>query len=87
MDSLPRRLQNLSNHLHFDAMPFARLVRFESLDDGKIYYADLGGNSTTLPSEGSQVSAYSSFNDLIAERGVTSVSFGKVVHWLLDIFL
>ena len=53
---------------------FTRLIRFESAEDGEIYFADLGADP---PSEGSSLRAYTSFNDLLAGKSDTIVTLGK----------
>jgi hypothetical protein len=58
---------------------FTRLIRFESAEDGQIYFADLGADVVEPPSEGSSLRAYASFNDLLAGKSETIVTLGKVM--------
>jgi hypothetical protein len=58
---------------------FTRLIRFESADDGQIYFADLGADVVEPPSEGTHVRAYASLDDLLAGKAEKIVTLGKVM--------
>ena len=58
---------------------FTRLIRFESADNGQISFADLGADVVEPPSEGTQVKAYASLDDLLAGKAGKIVSLGKVM--------
>lgn len=57
---------------------FSRLIRFESLDNGQRYFADLGANTVELPTTGSLVIAYASIDKLVSGEGGLAVTVGKV---------
>jgi hypothetical protein len=57
---------------------FSRLIRFESLDDGQTYFADLGADTVELPATGSHVTAYASIDRLVVGEGGIAVTVGKV---------
>lgn len=57
---------------------FSRLVHFETADDKRSYFADLGADTLDIPAEGSQIKAYSSFDDLGADKNAAVVTIGKV---------
>jgi hypothetical protein len=58
---------------------FTRLIRFESADNGQIYFADLGADVVEPPSEGTHVIAYASLDDLLAGKAEKIVTLGKVM--------
>src|SRR5271163_2218958 len=58
---------------------FTRLIRFESADDGQIYFADLGADVVEPPSEGTHVRACASLDDLLAGKAEKIVTLGKVM--------
>ena len=58
---------------------FTRLIRFESADNGQIYFADLGADVVEPPSEGTHVKAYASLDDLLAGKAGKIVTLGKVM--------
>jgi hypothetical protein len=47
---------------------FSRLIRFECEEDDKPYFTDLGLDSDGLPSPGTKLGAFKSFDDL-ANKG------------------
>jgi hypothetical protein len=57
---------------------FSRLIRFESLDDGQRYFADIGADTVELPATGSHVTAYASIDGLVVREGGITVTVGKV---------
>ena len=57
---------------------FHALIRFESTDDNKVYFADLGTTSKDLPGTGSQIDGYESVDDLLVSKGGKPVTVGKV---------
>lgn len=61
--------------------PFSRLVCFESAAAGggkQKYFADLGVDTTTVPSAGASLSAYPSFLDLLERKNQVTATVGKV---------
>lgn len=58
---------------------FSRLIRFESLDDGQTYFADLGADTVELPATGSHVTAYASIDRLVVGEGGIAVTVGKLL--------
>ncbi|WAO86080.1 FAA-hydrolase domain-containing protein [Fusarium falciforme] len=47
---------------------FSHLIRFECEEDDKAYFADLGLDSDQLPSPGTKLGAFKSFDGLINKR-------------------
>ena len=60
--------------------PFTRLIRFESADNGQIYFADLGADVVEPPSEGTHVRAYASLDDCLGGKAEKTVTLGKVMR-------
>jgi hypothetical protein len=56
--------------------PFSRLIRFES--GGKIYFSDLGKDTTEPPSVGTVIQAYQLLEDLNADKNSSFVALDKV---------
>ena len=59
---------------------FHALIRFESPDDNKVYFADLGPASLNIPNQGTKVTGYETVEDLQGSKGGKPVSVGKVAH-------
>jgi hypothetical protein len=57
---------------------FSRLICFEAVG-GVMYYADLGLNALEIPTKGSSVPAYKSFDDLVHERKQVDVILDKLL--------
>ncbi|KAI0484127.1 fumarylacetoacetate hydrolase family protein [Xylariaceae sp. FL0804] len=57
---------------------FTRLVRFAS-EDGEIYFADLGKEVLEPPPPGSKMTAFKSFDDLLAGSGPETVTLQKLL--------
>lgn len=57
--------------------PFSRLIRFRS--EGKIYFSDLGAETIEPPSPGTQITAYSSLENLTKRTDSVTVVLEKVV--------
>jgi len=55
--------------------PFSRLIRFES--EGEAFFADLN-TTTEIPSAGSSITAYRTYDDLMNTQDSVEVTFEKV---------
>lgn len=55
--------------------PFSRLIRFES--GGEAFFADLS-TTTEIPSAGSSITAYRTYDDLIKAQDSVEIAFEKV---------
>lgn len=59
---------------------FSQLVRFESAQDGKIYFADLGPDADGPPLPGTQLSAFRTLDDLASNAESLAVIVGRVSY-------
>ncbi|KAI0806426.1 fumarylacetoacetate hydrolase family protein [Xylaria sp. FL0064] len=57
---------------------FTKLVRFKS-DDGADYYANLGDLAAEVPSPGSQVTAYKTFEDLLSKSNAETATVKELL--------
>ncbi|KAI1132175.1 fumarylacetoacetate hydrolase family protein [Nemania abortiva] len=57
---------------------FTKLVRFKS-ENGNTYYADLGDIASEVPAPGSQLAAYSSFEDLLSKGHTETVTVKELL--------
>lgn len=57
---------------------FSHLVRFECVEDGTAYYADLGPNADGPPVRGTQLDAFKTFQDLASDSGKKEVTVARV---------
>lgn len=57
---------------------FSHLVRFESEEDGRSYFADLGVDADGPPAPGTGLGAYTSIDDLRNKASVRNVTVRRV---------
>lgn len=57
--------------------PFARLIRFESAEDGSPFFTDLDQNAP-LPSLGEKIAAFKTIDELSSKVGEKTVTIGRV---------
>lgn len=57
---------------------FSRLIKFESTEDGKDYFADLGTQVEDVPALGASIVGFSSFEQIGIKEHGREVKIGKV---------
>jgi hypothetical protein len=60
---------------------FSKLICFESGDKKAIYFADLGTDGSDIPTTGTAIDAYTTFDNLIQGQDKITVTLGKVRTW------
>ena len=63
-----------------NGMSFSRFMRFECEEDGIHYFADLGPGTEAPPSPGTQIQAFTSYNDFESRSSTKTVTFRRVSH-------
>lgn len=67
-------------HFQANMVPFTHLVRFECVEDGTAYYADLGPNADGPPIRGTQLGAFKTFQDLTSNNCKQEVTVSRVSY-------
>ena len=78
--SILKHISLAAIHATIKMPSFSRLIRFEATD-GRPYFADLGVE-TNMPTQGSQLKGFETFEDVGLDKDGKDVTIGKVV--LLD---